>query len=137
MENKILILNATVSGDRLIVSFSYSPSAQNYKEYLEKPENSYDNHHEWNLTIAERQVSMNLPPDIAFEIPRASKDAVLAFEDEAKAMKWEENMILWEKSTNQEGTKRSISRSLTVGRLNEKLGLSERTFEWPGEGPVI
>jgi hypothetical protein len=127
MAAKILVLNTTVSDGRIIVYFSYRPSAQSYKEYLEKPENSYDDKHEWRVTISGKQVSMNLPPGIAFTIPSGSKDAVLAFEDEAKAEKWEERMILWEKRMNQEGAKRSISRTLTVGHLNEKLGLPGQT----------
>lgn len=127
MEDMILRLNATVSAGRIIVSFSYPPSAQSYREYLEKPENTYDDKYEWRIAVLGGQLSMNLPPDITFEFPSGSKDAVLAFEDEAKAMKWEEKMILWEKMTNHKGPRRSVSRSLTVGRLNEKLGLPGQT----------
>jgi hypothetical protein len=130
MGTKILRLNATVSDGRIIVSFSYPPSAERYKKYLEKPESSYDDNHKWRSTISGGQVSMDLPAGVTFEFPSGSKDAVLAFADEAKATIWEEKMILWEKSANQEGTKRSISRSLTVERLNEKLGLLRNSSEF-------
>ncbi|KAJ5166689.1 uncharacterized protein N7482_005470 [Penicillium canariense] len=130
MEHKILRLNATASGGRIIIAFSYPPSAESYKEYLEKPENTYDDKHEWSVAVLEGKVSMTLPSDITFEFPSGSKDAVLAFQDEAKAIKWEEKMLIWERGTNHEGTRRSISRSLTVGRLNEKLGL-------PGHIPLL
>jgi hypothetical protein len=72
---------------------------------------------------------MKLPSDITFELPIGSKDAVLVFEDEAKAIKWEENMILWEQTANHEGKKRRISRLLTVGSLSKKLGLPQPAFD--------
>ncbi|KAJ5263956.1 hypothetical protein N7478_011561 [Penicillium angulare] len=128
MTSKILIVNSTVCDGRILISFSYPPLAQFYKEYLETSENSCDDKHQWGVAISGRQVSMNLPPGITFEFPGDSKDAILVFEDETMAVKWEEKMILWEKCENQEGSKRSISRSLTVGQLIEKLSLPEQTF---------
>lgn len=127
--SKILILNSTVSNGRVLVAFSYPPLAHRYKEYLERPENAYDDKHEWGVIILQRQVvSIVLPPGITFESPSDSKDAVLVFEDETMAVNWEKKMILWEKTTKHEGPKRSISRSFTVGQLTEKLSLPGRTF---------
>jgi hypothetical protein len=128
MTSKILIVNSTVCDGRLLISFSYPPLARFYKEYLEIPENSCDDKHQWEVALSGRQVSMNLPPGITFEFPGDSKDAILVFEDETMAVKWEEKMILWEQRENQEGSKRSISRSLTVGQLIEKLSLPEQMF---------
>lgn len=128
MTSKILIVNSTVSDGRVFVSFSYPPLAQPYKEYLERPENSYDDKHEWRVAISGRQVSIDLPPGISYEFPSDSKNAILVFEDETAAVKWEEKMILWEKSTEQESPKQTISRSLIVGQVAKKLSLPGQTF---------
>ncbi|GLA33144.1 hypothetical protein M752DRAFT_277128 [Aspergillus phoenicis ATCC 13157] len=128
MNSKILIVNSTVSDGRVIVSFSSPPLAQPYKEYLERPETSYDDKHEWRVAVSGRQVSMDLPPGMTYESHSDSKDAVLVFEDETAAAKWEEKMILWEEGTDQEGPRRSISRPLTVGQVVGKLGLPGQTF---------
>ena len=140
MATKIVILQSTLRDGRLIVAFSYPPLALLYKEYLEKSENLYNDGQDWRVDILGGQVSMNLPCDITFESSSGDEDAVLVFEDEAKAIKWEEKMILWEKCSNQEGRKRRISRSLTVGHLIEKLGLSDETFQFhrvPGSSQQI
>lgn len=71
---------------------------------------------------------MDLPPGITYEFHSDSKDAVLVFEDESMAEKWEEKMILWKRSVYQEGPKRSISRSLTVDQVVEKLNVQGHSF---------
>lgn len=120
----LLRLNATVFDGRLHISFSYLPAAQIYKEYLQKPENSYNDEHEWEVAISATEVSMNLPSDISVGFPGGSKNTVLTFEDEAKAKEWEGKMVLWEQRANQAKETLSISQSMTIERLSERLGKS-------------
>jgi hypothetical protein len=72
---------------------------------------------------------MNLPSDLDSKFHGGSKNAVLIFEDEIKAMKWEQKMILWERSEKNEATERSMLRSLKFGHLYEKIHLPEREFD--------
>ncbi|KIW11617.1 hypothetical protein PV08_10919 [Exophiala spinifera] len=107
---------------RIIISFSHKASARKYYEYLKQKENSSENRKFGGLALSEYIVSMELPSDITLEFPENSSDVVLAFDDKDKAVAWEKEMILWEKRMNQTENRRSISRSLTVGGLNEKMG---------------
>jgi hypothetical protein len=132
MADKIVRLNTTVSNGRILIYFSFPPAAQSYKEYLEKPENAYNDTHEWGVTISGGEVSMNLPSDLDSKFHGGSKNAVLIFEDEIKAMKWEQKMILWERSEKNEATERSMLRSLKFGHLYEKIHLPEREFDGVG-----
>lgn len=118
-----LRLNATqISDCRIIISFSHRASAQSYYDYLKDKENSSEIV-KFEAAVSGNQVSMNLPTDITLECPDGSKDVILAFEDEDKAEASAREMIVWEKRTNQNGNRRSISRSLTIRSLSEKLGL--------------
>lgn len=122
MAAKLLRLNATVSDGRIIVSFSYPPAAASYREFLARPENAYSDRHDWEAIASGAQVSMALPPDVAYEFPDGSKDAVLVFPDEARAARWQDRMMLWERPAGQAETRRVLSRSLTVGRIGQGLG---------------
>lgn len=125
MATQRLRLNAEVSDNRLTISFSHKKSARHYYDWLKR--SIFCKILVSDVDISEGKVSMNLPLRIKTESPNGPKDIVLAFSDVEEAILWDQHMIILEKRANQAENQRSVSRSLTVGILNEKLGLRNET----------
>lgn len=125
MATPILRLNAAVSGNRLAIFFSHKKSAENYYNWLESSNRSEDLN--CDVDISAGMVSMDLPLGINTESPNGPNDIVLAFSNKDEATYWDQHMIIWDRRTSQAENQRSISRSLTVGTLNEKLVLRNET----------
>jgi hypothetical protein len=128
MASQILRLDAEATGPRdhfrLTIYFSHSESARNYYSYLQTLD-SFCEEQECKIAESEKDVSMYLPSDIIPVKEAGTNDVILVFTDEDKAKAWEEKMILW---TGNVEMKRSLSRSLTIQALNDKLGLSSQVF---------
>jgi hypothetical protein len=120
-----LILNATVSGSRVTISFLHKVSATNYFKYLKYLEKSFYEDHEFKFEIktaeSESMVSMDIPSGITAEPRERPKVVILAFNDPQEAVVWESKMIVWEKTAGQEEKKRTLSRSLGVEEFNKRL----------------
>ena len=123
MTSPILRLDAEVAGPhdhpRLTIYFSHPASAESYHNYLQNL-GSFCAEQDCKIAESGEEVSMYLPSDITPVIVNRGRDVILVFEDEDKAMAWEEKMILW---TGRKEQKLNLSRSFTVQAFNDKLGL--------------
>jgi hypothetical protein len=115
-----LRLDAEVTGRRITITFLHKESAKRYNDYLKNLGGLFYRNRSCEFDES-NTVSMDLPPEVTAEPIPKTKDVLLTFDDDEDAMEWERAMILWEKKVNQTENQRSISRSLTVKDLDEKL----------------
>lgn len=124
-----LRVGATVDGSRMTITFSQRACAQKYNDYLKTLGGRFNETQQCESSASQSAVVMNVPPEVTIASPSLDDDpnsVTLIFENEAEAIAWEQEMILWKRDCQEDDATAETQLSLvTVWKVDifqRKLG---------------